>query len=74
MFLFTIFNLAEKECHILNEQKLPLPAYDQCLKASHVFNLLDSRKKISVAERANYISRVRDMVKKTGKTWLEKNN
>ena len=69
--LFTIFDLAEKECHMLNEKKLPLPAYDQCLKASHVFNLLDSRGKISVAERANYISRVRDMAKNSGKVWLE---
>ena len=63
--------MVEKECHMLNEKKLPLPAYDQCLKASHVFNLLDSRGKISVAERANYISRVRDMAKNSGKVWLE---
>ena len=69
--LFIIFDLAEKECHMLNEKKLALPAYDQCLKASHVFNLLDSRGKISVAERANYISRVRDMAKNSGKVWLE---
>ena len=37
------FEIAESECKFLLEKKLPLPAYDQCLKASHIFNLLDSR-------------------------------
>ena len=53
------------------EKKLSLPAYDQCLKASHVFNLLDSRGVISVAQRAEYISKIRDLTKGVGQIWLE---
>ena len=56
---------------IMIEKKLSLPAYDQCLKASHVFNLLDSRGVISVAERAKYISRIRELTKGVGQIWLE---
>ena len=44
----------------LIEKKISLPAYDQCLKASHIFNILDARGVISVAQRAEYISRIRD--------------
>ena len=69
--LFKIFDMVEKECKVLIEKKLSLPAYDQCLKASHVFNLLDSRGVIGVAQRAGYISRIRDLTKSTGHTWLE---
>ena len=69
--LFKIFNMAEKECKELLKKKLSLPAYDQCLKASHVFNLLDSRGVIGVAQRAGYISRIRDLTKGTGYIWLE---
>ena len=65
------FEIAEKECKYLLEKKLPLPAYDQCLKASHFFNLLDSRGVISVAERTGYINRIRDLAKGSGSTWLE---
>lgn len=57
------FEDAEKECHALLEQQLPLPAYDQCIKASHRFNLLDARGVISVTERAAYIGRVRALAK-----------
>ena len=58
------------------EKKLPLPAYDQCLKASHVFNLLDARGVIGVAQRTEYISRIRELAKGSGEIWLEtqKNN
>ena len=52
-------------------KKLPLPAYDQCLKASHIFNLLDSRGVIAVAERTGYINRIRDLAKGTGSEWLK---
>ena len=45
----------------LLKKKYFIPAYDQCLKASHVFNILDARLAISVAERAEYISRIRDI-------------
>jgi glycyl-tRNA synthetase alpha chain len=54
---------AEQECAALLAVKLPLPAYDQCIKASHLFNLLDARGVISVAERAAYIGRVRTLAK-----------
>ena len=70
-FLFKIFEIAEAECKSLLEKKLSLPAYDQCLKASHVFNLLDSRGVIGVAQRAGYISRIRDLAKGAGSIWLE---
>ena len=69
--LFMNFESAEKECKSLLEKKLALPAYDQCLKASHIFNLLDARGVIGVAERANYIDRIRDLAKGSGKVWLE---
>ena len=70
-FLFKIFEMVETECKSLLDKKLSLPAYDQCLKASHVFNLLDSRGVIGVAQRAVYISRIRDLVKRAGSVWLE---
>ena len=47
----------ENEANALVEKKLSLPAYDQCLKASHVFNILDARGVISVAQRAGYIAK-----------------
>ena len=61
---------AEKECQSLLEQKLALPAYDQCIKASHRFNLLDARGVISVTERAAYIGRVRALAKACCEAWL----
>ena len=65
------FEIAELECKFLLEKKLPLPAYDQCLKASHIFNLLDARGVIGVAQRTEYISRIRELAKGSGKSWLE---
>ena len=64
------FEIAEKECKALLEKKLALPAYDQCLKASHLFNLLDARGVIGVAERTGYINRIRDLAKGSGAAWL----
>ena len=64
------FEIAEKECKALLEKQLALPAYDQCLKASHIFNLLDSRGVIAVAERTGYINRIRDLAKGSGSVWL----
>jgi glycyl-tRNA synthetase alpha chain len=69
--LFKIFDMAEDETKKMLEKKLSLPEYDQCLKASHVFNLLDSRGVISVAQRAEYISKIRDLTKGVGQIWLE---
>ena len=64
------FDAAEAECLSLLAEGLPLPAYDQCIAASHLFNLLDSRGVISVTERQAYIARVRAIVKKCCETWL----
>ncbi len=62
--LFQHFKDAEAECtDILEQGNYPLPAYDQCIKASHIFNLLDARGVISVTERAAYIGRVRALTK-----------
>jgi len=68
--LLKTFNFAEAECKALLEKKLVLPAYDQCLKASHVFNLLDARGVIGVAERTGYINRIRELAKGSGAAWL----
>jgi len=76
--LFRHFADAEKECNALlrgdeagaNRSPLALPAYDQCLKASHLFNLLDARGVISVTERAAYIARVRALAKGCCEAWL----
>lgn len=65
------FQDAEKECAAILEKKLALPAYDQCIKASHCFNLLDARGVISVTERAAYIGRVRALAKACCEMWLE---
>lgn len=65
------FKDAESECQQLLEKKLSLPAYDQCLKASHLFNLLDARGAISVAERASYIARVRELAKGCCLMWAQ---
>jgi glycyl-tRNA synthetase alpha chain len=66
------FAEAEKQCQkLLTGQKLALPAYDQCIKASHAFNLLDARGVISVTERAAYIARVRALAKGCCEAWLE---
>ncbi len=64
------FQDAEGECAALLRQKLALPAYDQCIKASHLFNLLDARGVISVSERAAYIGRVRTLAKACCETWV----
>ncbi len=69
--LFKIFDMTEKEAQMLIENKVSLPAYDQCLKASHIFNILDARGVISVAQRAEYISRIRDITKGTAEIWLK---
>ena len=69
--LLIIFNMLEEEAKSLSEKELSLPAYDQCLKASHVFNVLDSRGVISVAQRAEYISRIRELTKMIGKAWIK---
>jgi len=76
------FRDAEQECQALlaagapatgandRRHKLALPAYDQCIKASHIFNLLDARGVISVTERQSYILRVRELAKACCRAWL----
>ncbi|RPG98972.1 MAG: glycine--tRNA ligase subunit alpha [Candidatus Pelagibacter sp. TMED118] len=71
--LFTTFDFIEAEAQNLIENNLALPAYDQCLKASHIFNVLDARGAISIAHRSNFISKIRDMVKGAGEIWLKDN-
>ena len=72
--LLTNFGTTEQECKILLDKKLSLPAYDQCLKASHIFNLLDARGVIGVAERTGYITRIRELAKGCGALWLSSQN
>ncbi len=69
--LFKLFTMAEEECNDLIQAGLVLPAYDQCLKASHTFNLLDARGVISVTERADYIGRVRAMARQCCDLYLQ---
>ena len=64
------FEDAEAECRQLVAKGLALPAYDQCMKASHNFNLLDARGVISVTERQAYIGRVRALAKACAEAWL----
>jgi glycyl-tRNA synthetase alpha chain len=68
--LLAHFRDAEAECAALIDKGLALPAYDQCIKASHFFNLLDARGVISVTERAAYIGRVRALAKACCEAWL----
>ena len=79
--LFEQFRMAEDACRKYlaagwrdagnrREHLMALPAYDQCIKASHVFNLLDARGVISVTERQSYILRVRELAKACGEAWI----
>ncbi|MEJ2691585.1 MAG: glycine--tRNA ligase subunit alpha [Candidatus Thiodiazotropha sp.] len=70
-FLFKLFDQCEKESNRLIELGLPLPAYEQVLKASHTFNLLDARHAISVTERQRYILRVRALSRAVAKAYYE---
>ncbi|MDQ2804580.1 MAG: glycine--tRNA ligase subunit alpha [Pseudomonadota bacterium] len=64
------FGDAERECVALVARRLALPAFDQCIKASHLFNLLDARGVISVTERASYIARIRALAKTCCEAWV----
>src|SRR5699024_8140785 len=68
--LFDQFSLYEEECTRLVAANLPLAAYEQTLKASHTFNLLDARKAVSVTERQRYILRVRNMARAVAHSYL----
>ena len=70
-FLFKSFDQYEKDCQKLIENGLPLPAYEMVMKASHIFNLLDARKAISVTERQRYILRVRTLARGTAQGYFD---
>jgi glycyl-tRNA synthetase alpha chain len=69
--LFSLFDESETSCQLLIEKNLPLPAYEQVMKASHAFNLLDARHAISVTERQRYILRVRTLAKACAQSYFE---
>ena len=71
--LFDQFRKHVAECENCLKAELPIPAYEQAIKASHVFNLLQARGVISVAERQAYIGRVRDLAKGSCQAWMAKN-
>ncbi|WP_174292155.1 glycine--tRNA ligase subunit alpha [Sphingomonas bacterium] len=71
--LFDLFRKAVAECENCLAAELPIPAYEQAIKASHHFNLLQARGVISVAERQAYIGRVRDLAKGACAAWMTKN-
>ena len=66
-----IFGRWESQCKALLSAGLPLPAYDYCIKTSHLFNLLDARGAVSVTERAGLIARVRDLAKQCAEAYRE---
>ncbi|MEJ7776220.1 MAG: glycine--tRNA ligase subunit alpha [Sphingomicrobium sp.] len=72
--LFDAFRKAAAECENALGAKLPIPAYEQAIKASHIFNTLQARGVISVAERQAYIGRVRDLAKGACAAWMELKN
>jgi glycyl-tRNA synthetase alpha chain len=69
--LFDQFRKAAAECESALAARLPIPAYEQAIKASHIFNTLQARGVISVAERQAYIGRVRDLAKGACAAWME---
>ena len=71
--LFDLFKKAAAECQNCLDAALPIPAYEQAIKASHIFNTLQARGVISVAERQAYIGRVRDLAKGACQSWMDKN-
>ena len=68
--LMEAFRMFETECRRLIDQELALPAYDYCIKTSHLFNILDARKAISVTERTGYITRVRALARLCAERYL----
>ena len=70
--LFDLFRKAAGECENALGAGLPIPAYEQAIEASHIFNLLQARGVISVQERASYMGQVRDLAKGSCAAWIEK--
>jgi glycyl-tRNA synthetase alpha chain len=72
--LFARFEDASSECNLCLEHGLPLPAYDECMRAAHAFNVLDARKAISQAQRQNYILKIRELSKGCAKLYKDQEN
>ena len=70
-FLLLAFGKYEQQANHLMENQLPLPAYEQVLKAAHSFNLLDARGAISVTERAAYIGRIRNLARRVAQAYYD---
>ena len=70
---WTFSRSCEGQVEVPHAHGLPIPAYEQAIEASHIFNLLNARGVISVAERQAYIGRVRDLAKGSCTAWMEKN-
>jgi glycyl-tRNA synthetase alpha chain len=68
--LLKMFDMCEHESLRISEKGIVLPAYDYCLKCSHIFNILDARGAISVAERTKYIERIRNLARMVAKNYL----
>jgi glycyl-tRNA synthetase alpha chain len=73
VMLFEAFKMATAECKSCLDKALPIPAYEQAIKASHIFNMLQARGVISVQERASYMGQVRDLAKGSCQSWMDKN-
>jgi glycyl-tRNA synthetase alpha chain len=73
VMLFEAFKMATGECKSCLDKGLPIPAYEQAIKASHIFNMLQARGVISVQERASYMGQVRDLAKGSCQAWMDKN-
>jgi len=69
--LFSLFNMYERESKKISEKGIVLPAYDYCLKCSHIFNILDARGAISVTERTSFIGRIRELANLSAKNYLK---
>ena len=68
--LVTMFDMCEKESRAISQKGLVLPAYDYCLKCSHLFNILEARGAISVAERTKYIERIRNLARRVCRNYM----
>jgi len=69
--LLKMFDMCEKESEAISQKGLVLPAYDYCLKCSHLFNILDARGAISVAERTKYIERIRNLARRVCRNYID---
>ena len=69
--LLKMFDMCEQESRKISDNGIVLPAYDYCLKCSHIFNILDARGAISVTERTKYIDRIRDLARRVSKNYLK---